>query len=185
MKWLEQLRFYLLRFVIFMLFFSFYLIMIAVNIDRIEDIFDPLSPWKGAVEKVESGLYIGAYPNAQELQRLQKDYGVQRVISLLDPNFPVSRELLTYEKRNCKKYGIIFVSLSQHDLSDHRNMATVITEILAHKKVPTYIHYYFINRDIKQLSAALLYGERQTLQKQGSELHVKEDHQGVWEHHKN
>ena len=176
MKWFEQLRFYLLRFVVFMLFFSFYLIMVLVNVDRIEDMFDPLSAWKGEVQEVNSGLYIGAYPNAQELRRLQKRYGIKRVISLLDPRFPVSRKLVAYEKDNCKKYGIEFVSLAQRDFARYSNMVPIITEILDHKKVPTYIHHYFINRFVERLSGALLDDEKQNHQKMDKKYHVKEDY---------
>ena len=185
MKWFAQLRFYLLRFVVFMLFFSFYLIMVVVNVDRIEDMFDPLAAWKGSVQEVNSGLYIGAYPNAQELGGLQKRYGIKRVISLLDPRFPVSRELVAYEKRNCQKYGIEFVSLAQRDFKRYSNMVPIITEILDQKELPTYIHHYFINRRIKQLSGALSGGERQNRQKQDTGSLVREGLQDAEVRHEN
>ena len=165
MSLLKALKFYGIRLLLLSLFLSFYLIILAANADRIEEYFDPFERFKPAVTQLDEGLYNGGYPNEKVLRTLKTEKGVQRVICLLDPHFPVSRELVANEQRNCEALGIEFVLVAAHDFSRYRDMLPVIREILSEQKKVTYIHDYFMSRRLKNLSAALSYGGRQNLEK--------------------
>ena len=154
--------FYTIRTVLFFLFFSFYLIMFAVNADRIEEYFDPLRSFKSPPLKVRDDLYVGSYPTDKELKRLHQEFGVEKVICLLDPRFPVSRELAANEKRNCHREGILFVSLVSRDFKRFSDMLPIISEIMDEDDKVTYINAYFFNRELEHLSAVLASDEEQT-----------------------
>ncbi len=151
--------FYSIRTVLFFLFFSFYMIMLVANADRIEEYFDPLRAFKSPPVKVRDDLYVGSYPTAKELKKLHHELGVEKVICLLDPRFPVSRELVANEKRNCRKEGIIFVSLVARDFKRFRDMLPIISEIMDEDDKVTYINAYFFNRQVEHLSVVLASGE--------------------------
>ena len=161
MKRVRQFWSFGIRSVLLLLFFSFYLIMIAVNADRIEENFDPLRAFKSPPVKVRDDLYVGSYPTATELKRLHQEFGVEKVICLLDPRFPVSRELVANEKRNCDKEGILFVSLVARDFKRINDMLPIISEIMDEDDKVTYINAYFLNRQVEHLSVVLASGEEQ------------------------
>lgn len=163
---IAKVSFYAIRFILLSLFFSFYLIMISANADRIEEYLNPLKYFKPAVEKLNNGLYVGGYPNNKALLKLHKERGITRVISLLDPHFPLTRELVAYEKANCQAIGIEFVVVAAHDFTRYRDMLPVIEEILEEAPKVTYIHAYFMSKQLKTITAALSHDERQIPQKQ-------------------
>jgi len=165
MSFFKTLRFYGVRLMLLALFLSFYLIMMAINVDRIEESFDPFEQFKPTVRKLDEGLYLGGYPNEKTLLSLKKVQGVQRVICLLDPHFPVTRELVLNEQRNCQKLGIELVLVAAHDFSRSRDMLPVIGDILLEEKKVTYVHDYFMSKRLENLSVALSYGGKQNLQK--------------------
>jgi len=166
---MSAIRFYGIRLILLSLFFSFYLIMIAINIDRIEEYLDPLASFKPDIVKIEEGVYVGGYPNEKVLRVLKSEKGVDRVVSLLDPHFPVTRELVAHEKQNCELLGIEFISLPAQDFPRYRDMLPVIDEILKKGKKVTYIHSYFMSDRLEKLTAALSHGARQNLQKQDTQ----------------
>ncbi len=152
---IKQIRYYAIRMLLFSLYMLFYFIMVSVNWSRVEEYIDPFSPFKTAPFQVNSMLYSGSYLNNEGLTVLLKEKGVKRVICLLDPRFPLIRELVAYERENCKRLGITFISLPQRDFTRYSNMLPVVMEILDEEKEVTYIHTYFMNRWLLQLTAGL------------------------------
>ncbi len=138
--------------------------MVAVNADRIEDIADPLADWKMKPSLIVSGVYAGGFANIRRLEALEKEYGVRRIVSLLNPKIPVWRELSAYERQWCESRGIELVFLPSGELRESSGTTAVIASLLADDPKPTYIHGYLDDRSAAVALRDHLHGAGQTLQ---------------------
>ncbi len=92
-------------------FFSYYIIAIILNYPQIDAKLKPLNILKLNHFKELDGIYISTYPDFQDLKKYKERYKIKKVITLLNPNLPLSRELVKNEKSNCKKLGIEFIAI--------------------------------------------------------------------------
>jgi hypothetical protein len=99
------------KFLLISSFFSYYIIAIILNYPQIDAKLKPLNLLNLNYFKELNGIYITTYPNFQDLKRYKKKYKIKKVITLLNPNLPLSRELVKNEKLNCKKLGIEFIAI--------------------------------------------------------------------------
>jgi len=99
------------KFILVSSFFSYYLVAFALNYPAIDSKIKPLKLLdKEYLVELNSGVYLSTYPTYNDLKSLKSKYNIKRVVTLLNPNFPISRELVKAEKDNCKKLGIEFIS---------------------------------------------------------------------------
>lgn len=90
-------------------------------------------------------LYLGTYPTEKNLKEYQIKYGLQRVITLLDPTFPVSRELVEEEKKQCALLGIELIVVPISFFSQQSTDYIIIPAILKDTKKITLIHTYYFD----------------------------------------
>ncbi len=136
-------------FFIFFLFSSYYIVAIALNFPWINEHLKPLDYFSlSKFKKISNNLYLSTYPNFYELKKY-KSMGIKEVITLLDPNFPISRELVKEERENCKKLKLKFIVLPISFFSKNMNDYMQIKNILKEDKQTTLINTYFFDSRIK------------------------------------
>lgn len=137
------------------IFLSYYIMMVAVNADRIEERFDPLRMFKGDVRALGGGIYVGPYAGAEELARLKARYGIRRVVSLLNPHRPLVRELVRHEKEVCAREGIEYVNIPEAGMPSEAAWAAVVSQVLASGNGPAYVHAYFAGDGMRRFAEEL------------------------------
>jgi len=137
-------------------FFSYYLVAVALNFPWINEHFDLLEKFnlKHSIQ-LNKNLYIGTYPDSEDLQKYQQELGVEQVITLLDPNFPLSKELIKTEKEQCKKLGIDLIIIPIPFFSKKLVDYMIIRNLLDEVGRVTYIHAYYFDDRMKLLKKVL------------------------------
>lgn len=122
--------------------------------DFFEPFLYPLKFIRGKPLFITPNIIVGPYPNYEELNRLKKKYGMELVISLLNPNLPQEKALYEKEIKNCEKLGLEIVNYPLHYIplnSDHNKK--VIKELMKFLKLNSgrkvYIHCYFGRHRLK------------------------------------
>ena len=112
------------KFLLISTFFSYYFVAIALNYPWINEkfhILDHLNAVK--LKQISKKIYLGTYPDYQRAKFYKKELKIEALITLLDPNFPGSREMVKNEKKICKSLGleliIIPISLSSKNPMDY------------------------------------------------------------------
>ena len=125
-------------------FFSYYFVAIALNFPWINEHFAPLRQFNlSYLEKLNDTLYLGTYPDSKSLKKYQHDFGLQRVITLLDPDFPLSRELIKEEKAECKRLGIELIIIPIPFFSKNPMDYVIVQDLLDEVSKVTLIHTYY------------------------------------------
>jgi len=146
----------LLKSLLISTFFSYYFVAIALNFPWINTHFSPLIQFNLVhYEKVNEQLYLGTYPDEKSLRRYQHDFGLQRVITLLDPDFPLSRELVQVERAECEKLGIELIIIPIPFLSQNPMDYVIVRDLLDEVNKVTLIHTYYFDGRMKLMKKLL------------------------------
>lgn len=106
----------------------------------------PISFVKGTVRRLNEKVLVGPYPSEHEFYRLRK-IGVNKVISLLNPNMPFESSLLKIERDVAKDYGMEFINIPLGYLrlaleSNKDQLSNILDEIIASGDKVVYVHGY-------------------------------------------
>jgi len=148
-------RYRFTRLLLFLIFSSYLIVMVLVNLQRFEEWIAPLERlgWAHKVCDSSHHLCLGSYAHKRELL----DNRITLLISLLDPSLPLSRELVTAQKKLSKELGIRFVSLPMDSpLEDSESFKKLQNLIRQHPKDRIYINAYFYDERMKKLAKLLL-----------------------------
>jgi hypothetical protein len=137
------------------IFFSYYLVAIALNFPWINEHFKPLEHlYAVSFKKISPQLYLGNYPG-EKIRKYQNDLGLERVITLMDPDFPVSRELLKKEEEMCKRYGLELIVIPVSFFSRNPMDYMIIRDIVNENSGVTLIHTYYFDGRMQTLEKIL------------------------------
>ncbi len=106
----------------------------------------PMSFVHGKVRRINEKVIVGPYPTEHELYRLRKK-GVNKVISLMNPNMPFESSLIKMERKAAKSYGIEFVNIPMSYLSlggqgNKDQLSNILDEIMGSGDKVVYVHCY-------------------------------------------
>lgn len=159
---MENLQYWISRFLLLIIYLSYFIVAFAVNIDSLEDKFNLSKLLKQDTINLTSSVYSGAFQNEKNMLVLVKKYNIKRVISLMDPRLPAYNELHEYEKNLCKKHNIEFINIPLANLDKRKSKIDMIIYVINSKKVPTYIHGYLDDRGSGNIIKSRLYDGKQT-----------------------
>ncbi|SFV62553.1 hypothetical protein MNB_SV-3-1582 [hydrothermal vent metagenome] len=138
----------ILRNFLVLLFSSYYFLMVALNYSYIENRFSPLKIFNlSKITALEKETYIGTYPNQEDIQMLKNKKHIKRIISFLNPNIPIARELDHAERDYCKKAHIELINIpnfSPYNIGEFSALLELLSD-----NTPTYIHAYFYGNALK------------------------------------
>jgi hypothetical protein len=144
------------KFFFIALFFSYYFVAIAVNYPWINEHIDPLEKLGQAkFITIDDYIYMGTYPTEKKLKYYKRVLHIQRVITLLDSDFPLSRELIRYERNICKNLGIEYIIIPISYFSSSPMDYMLIKNLISQKQTPTYIHNYIFDKRLQILEYIL------------------------------
>jgi len=143
------------RILLFLIFSSYLIIMVLVNIQRVEEWIDPLN--KLGLAKTVCQPYppvcLGSYAHRQTLQELQ----ITLLISVLDPTLPFNRELVNAQRRLSRLLGITFISLPIDNPSERSENLRKLQKIIhTNSREQIYINAYFYDERMRTLERILL-----------------------------
>ena len=152
---MKKLGALLLRISLFSVFISYFVVAIIVNSDRIENRLDPLT--RLGLREVRclrhNTLCLGTYANEKDLGK----YHIRTVISILNPIFPFSREIVQAQKETCRKMNIDFVSIPISFFSDDENIYKNLLRFLHYSKNrPVYINGYLFDHRLEELERRII-----------------------------
>jgi len=104
---------------------------------------------------IGNSIYLGTYPSKQRLKEYQRDLGLERVIVVLYPDMPLSRELTQMEKPILKELGIEYISIPIPYLSDAPERYEMIKDILNSNPKVTLIHAYMYDKRLERVEYIL------------------------------
>jgi len=146
----------LFKFLLITTFFSYYFVAIALNFPWINEHLNPLAfTGERTLVQVSSETYLGNYPTVTNLEDYKKTKGIRRVITLMDPEFPISRELIKAEKKYCKTLGIEHIVIPIALFSKNPMDYMIIRDFLDEEKKKTLIHTYFYDDRLVMLEKIL------------------------------
>jgi len=138
-------------FFIFLLFCSYYIIAIAVNFPWINGHIQPLTLFNAKkFTIVNKQIALSTYPTFNDLKNY-KQMGYKEIVTILDPLFPMSRELVKAEKKNCQKLGLKFMVLP---IDFHTKSAmdyVLVRNMILNENKKTVINAYFFDKRIRIL----------------------------------
>ena len=119
----------------------------------------PMSFVQGKVRRINDKVFVGPYPSEHELYRLRKR-GVQKVVSLMNPNMPFEASLIKMEKKSAKGYGIEFVNIPMSYLnlggqSNIDQLENILDEIMGSGDLVVYVHCYLGRHRMELVAAGL------------------------------
>ncbi len=88
------------------IFFVYVIFSILTYFDYFERYLYPLHFIQGKVQVISQNILIGPYPHFDELKKLQKETGIEVVISLLNTDLPPEEALYRREQKIAKKIGV-------------------------------------------------------------------------------
>lgn len=145
---INSIKFWWLRIILFVLFLSYYIVAIASNFSSIYNNIDFIRYFNSNAQKINAITYTGSAPTIKDIIKLKKVYHIKRIISLLDPRFPISKELSKSEKQICKKNGIEFIQIPYAGSRKDSYKSMIIADIMQKYPKQTYIHGYSDDRGI-------------------------------------
>jgi hypothetical protein len=146
----------LFKFLLITTFFSYYFVAIALNFPLISNHLNLLGlTGDKALVHVSPETYLGKYPTVANLEDYKRTEGIKRVITLMDPEFPISRELVKSEKKYCKTLGIEYIVIPIALFSKNPMDYMIIRDFLDEEKKKTLIHAYFYDDRLLMLEKIL------------------------------
>ena len=157
---IKKILYGLLRLLSFGVFIFYAIFSLLTYFDYLEKYLYPLHFLQGEVLELNENIFVGPYPHFDELKRLQKETGIEVVISLLNVGLPQEKALLKREEKIVERLGISLYSypLSYFNFNNEYNKKT-INELIAFirdlgdKKI--YIHCYLGRHRVKQVRMGL------------------------------
>ena len=139
-------------------FFSYYIIAIALNYPWIDSKIKPLEFFYNTkIKEVKRGIYFGLYPDYKDLKYYKDSLNINQVVTILNPNFPFSRELVKAEEQNCKKLGLDFIIIPIE--SDSKSpMDFIIIQNFVQNQKHTLINSYYFDKRMDMLEKILKRG---------------------------
>ncbi|RJQ46913.1 MAG: hypothetical protein C4538_05880 [Nitrospiraceae bacterium] len=140
--------FYLLpRLILFSIFGVYAVFALLSYFDYIERFLFPLHFIQGEVQKLDDNILLGPYPHFDELKKLQKETGINTVISLLNDSLPQEKALLNRERKIAERLGIDLYSYPMtyfnlngtHNRRNAEEISALVRKINGSK---IYIHCY-------------------------------------------
>jgi len=136
-------------------FFSYYIVAIALNFPWINEHLNLLERFHAdSLVRLSPQLYLGSYPG-EKVKKYKENLHVERIITLLDPNFPVSRELLKVEKEYCKKSGLELIVIPIPFLSRNPMDYIIVQDLVNENDKVTLIHTYYFDGRMQTLERIL------------------------------
>ncbi len=130
------------RILIISLFYSYYVVAIILNYNKIESILNPLKLFGlSKIERVEN-IYLSTYPSFNDLKRYKKQFNIKKVIAIFNPSLPFIKELVKLEQKNCKKLGIKFNVISFENIKN-------LNKLLSKENI--LINRYFFDSKLKKI----------------------------------
>lgn len=131
----------------FSIFFVYVIFAALTYFDYFERYLFPLHFLQGEVQILSKNISIGPYPHFDELKKLQKETGVEVVISLMNTGLPQEKALYRREQKVAERLGIELKSFPLTYLKmngkHNREMADKVAEFVKSvedKRI--YIHCY-------------------------------------------
>lgn len=146
------------------LIFAFFAIIFVELVAYFEPYAFPLHLAQGEARKIADNVIIGPYSQRKDLERLKRYSGVVEVISLLDPDLPIERQLLERERDEAKILGLKFSNYPMNifNLNSYSNERTAdkIADYAARNFGPRskgklYINCYLGKHRVKLVEKAL------------------------------
>jgi len=145
-----------LRVMLMSSFFVYYVIIVLSNFSWINDKIDPMKLFHLAkFIEAKRGVYLTTYPRYEDIVDYKNRYQIERVVSLLYPKFPISKELLREERIACKELGIEFISIPISYFSDDIMDYIQIKALVEDDNKTTMIHAYFYDERLDILDGIL------------------------------
>ena len=146
----------LFRILLVTLFFSFYIISIAINFNHINEYIKPLDVLHlKQIHKINDMVYLSTFPLEKDLIAYKKKYHIKRVIALLNHKMLISKELLRAEEKICKKLGLELVYVPVSYFSVNPMDYTLIKVLIKEDPKVTLVHAYWFDRRMKMLQQLL------------------------------
>jgi len=144
------------RILLVTLFFSFYIISIAINFNHINNYIKPLETFHlKHLYKLDNSTYLSTFPRKSDLIKYKNKYHIQRIVTLLNYKMLISKELLREEEKNCKELGIELVYIPVSYFSTNPMDYTIIKVLLKEDPKTTLIHTYWFDHRMKMLQQLL------------------------------
>lgn len=132
------------RIILFITFFAYYIVALALTYPWINAHVEPLKILDlEKIKQVTPLVYLSSYPTQKHLESYQIDISLQRVILLLNPNFPISRELVKQQEEICKTLGLELIIIPISFFSTDPMEFMLIKILLDENPKVTLVHSYF------------------------------------------
>jgi len=119
------------RYFLVSIFFAYYVIAIALHYPWFSENLDILHVFNfEKIVKINENMYISTYPNQNQLEIYKKKYSIYRVVVVLNPKIPFSRELVKEEQKACSVLNLQFISIPVSASSDKSIDFILIKNIL-------------------------------------------------------
>jgi hypothetical protein len=146
-KYFSRILYLLPRLLLISVFLIYVTFAFLSYFDYFEPYLYPLSFIRGKAYLASDMIIIGPYPHYEELKKLREDFGVTKVISLLNLNLPQEKALYEREKRDAERLAIETVSFPMEYLplrseSNRQTLGKLIQSIRTHADARIYIHCY-------------------------------------------
>ncbi|MBE9532436.1 MAG: hypothetical protein IME98_06480 [Proteobacteria bacterium] len=114
---------------------------------------------QGKVRKINDNVIAGPYPTEHEIYRLKK-MGVNKLVSLMNPNMPFESSLIKIERKTAKGFGIEFVNIPMSYLnlggqSNADQLDVILDEIIGSGDKVVYVHCYLGRHRMELVAAGL------------------------------
>jgi hypothetical protein len=144
------------KFFLISTFFSYYFVAVALNFPWINEHLNLLKHFNAQhLVSLNEEIYIGSYPDSKDLKKYKEKFGLERVVTLLDPNFPLSRELVREEKEQCEKLNLELIVIPISFFSQNPMDYVIIEDLLDEEKKVTLIHTYYMDQRLQILQKML------------------------------
>jgi len=142
------------KFLIISMFFAYYFIVIALNFVWINEKINPLELLHAEkLHKLSPTLYLSTFPH--DITALKSKLHIEHIVTIANPRYPISRELIKEEKKNCQALNIQFSVLPISYLKNRPIEYLHIKNMLKKSQKITLIHAYFFDKRLEKLATEL------------------------------
>jgi len=153
---MKHLGIRLIRYTLFLVFISYFIVALIVNSDRIENLLRPLERMgmSQVVCSRDESVCLGTYAHEEELRARH----VKTVVSILNPLFPFSRELVSAQKNVCRRMKIDFVSIpvSYFPNRSEKGYGNLQRFLRSTDAYPVYINGYLFDHRLESLKHRII-----------------------------
>ncbi|WP_456431419.1 hypothetical protein [Nitratifractor sp.] len=143
-----------LRTVLFVFFSFYYILIIVTSSAYFSEKIGLMRLFGGAhFERVTPTIYVGTYPEGEIWEKIKQNK-IRRIVSILNPIYPFSKELVAKERKLCKEKGIAFIDLPGVRIDDPALFSEFLA-LVSEEEMPTYIHAYRYGDTIRAISRVL------------------------------